>query len=72
MWMGVYRETIDSTQFVTAEGEVVPNDLIYWETGEPDFGVDQYLLLYIRPGAKMGYLHDTLEHDTNGYLCDLK
>ena len=76
MWMGVYRATVESTQFITTDGEVVPLDLLFWDpnplNGQPDYGNHQYVLIYVHYGTTMQYLHDYLGSGLCPSLCDLK
>ena len=73
MWMGLYRESAESFQYITTEGKAVPDDLIYWHQKEPSYGQDLYVVLYVNKFTKeMQYLHDALVTEPASPLCDLK
>ena len=72
MWLGVYRETKESTQWVTTRGEKVPDELIYWEPNsqEPKMGRDKYVKIHA-VGKKLKYLRGG-SGARRAFLCDMR
>ena len=76
MWFGVHRESAASTQWVTIDGKLVPDDKILWGSGnpddpEPDMGEATCVTMWASPGV-LKHLHDEANIQKHEILCDLK
>ena len=74
-WLGIFRETIESQDWVTTTGQKVNNSLLYWDPNsggaEPSMGGDMFVVLH-SDGSKLYYLHDTYESFPRFSICDMR
>ena len=61
--MGVHRTSETSQEWLTTEGSVIANNLLFWDpcnNHEPSLGSDFYVVLY-SDGINVSYRHDTYD-----------
>ena len=72
---GVHRESADSTQWVTIDEKLVPDNKILWGSRagnqEPDLG-DALCIVSWAVTSGLQYLHDDIGLPEYSFLCDLK
>ena len=71
LWLGIYRRNSESTEWITTEGKVVPDNLLLWNMNEnfrqPDLGSGQYALIFTDPRK----LHNASEFLNCSFCCDM-
>ena len=75
MWFGVHRESAASTQWITIDGELVPDNKILWgpTAGNPEQDMGEAIRVVMwSSNDVLYYLHDDGGNIGYSFLCDLK
>ena len=72
VWLGIYRTTEVSPNWITTQGENVPENLLRWDLNdEPDLGHQRFAVIWSNADGTQ-YFHDIEADSLYQSVCDLR